>query len=124
MEKINISERFLSFDKYWQSKAVARLNTQSVKLIKLRGEFDWHYHQNEDELYLSLKGKLTVRFRNKTIELNEGEFAVIPKGTEHQIIASEEVHLMAVEPQSTLNSAPSEEEQKPALLSMSKGDKP
>lgn len=108
MEKVNISERFRTFDKYWQSKAVARLNTQSVKLIKLRGEFDWHYHQNEDELYLVLKGKLTLRFRNKTLELNEGEFSVITKGTEHQIIASDEVQLMAIEPQSTLNSTATE----------------
>ncbi|HAO19098.1 MAG: hypothetical protein BWK80_35860 [Desulfobacteraceae bacterium IS3] len=123
MEKISISENFRTFDKYWQSKVVSRLNNQSVKLVKLRGEFDWHHHQSEDELYLVLKGKLTLRFRNKTIELNEGEFSVISKGTEHQIIASDEVQLMGIEPQSTLNSTAEESKPDPAASTAAKGGK-
>lgn len=103
MEKINISEKLRSFDKYWQSKLVSDFNNQSVKLTKMKGEFDWHQHESEDELYLVLKGQLNIELDNDTVILNEGDLFIIPSNTGHRLIAAQEVHLMVVEPKSTLN---------------------
>ncbi|MGE0085717.1 MAG: cupin domain-containing protein [Desulfococcaceae bacterium] len=103
MEKINISEKLRSFDKYWQSKLVSDFNNQSVKLTKMKGEFDWHQHESEDELYLVLKGQLNIEFQNETVILNEGDLFIIPSGTGHRLIAAQDVHLLIVEPKSTLN---------------------
>ncbi len=103
MEKINISEKLRSFDKYWQSKLVSDFNNQSVKLTKMKGEFDWHQHETEDELYLVLKGQLTIEFQNETVILNDGDLFIIPSGTGHRLVAAQDVHLLVVEPKSTLN---------------------
>ncbi len=104
MEKVSISEKLLVFDKYWQSKNVGEYNNQYVKLAKLKGEFGWHHHKEEDEFYLILRGKMIIRLGNKRdITLNEGEFFIVPAGTEHNIIAEEEAQVLMFEAKSTLN---------------------
>lgn len=103
MDKINISEKFKLFSDYFNPRIVADLNGQHVKLAKLKGKFIWHSHENEDELFLVVKGKLTIEFRDNSVEINEGEFIVIPKGTEHLPLADEEVHVILFEPAATRN---------------------
>jgi len=103
MEKINLSEKFGLFNEYWQPKIVAECNGQHVKLVKFQGSFDWHQHENEDELFLVIKGAFEMQFRNKTIPLKEGELLVVPKSIEHCPIAEEEVHCLVFEPAGTLN---------------------
>jgi len=103
MEKINISEKFNLFNDYWNPRIIGELNGQEVKLVKVRGEFVWHDHKNEDELFLIIKGKLKIEFRDRIVELNEGEMIIIPHGVEHKPFAEEEVHMMLFEPKSTIN---------------------
>ena len=98
MSKINIQEKLKLFDELWTPKIVGELNGQYVKLVKVKGEFVWHDHKNEDEMFLVIKGKLIIKFRDKDIELNEGEFYIVPKGIEHKPVAEEEVHLLLFEP--------------------------
>ena len=103
MEKINIQEKLSMFHDYWNPRIVGELNGQHVKAVKLKGEFVWHQHDNEDELFLVVKGKLKMEFRDNLIEVNEGEFIVVPRGVEHRPVADEEVHLLLFEPASTVN---------------------
>ncbi len=103
MEKINVAEKLLLFHDHWNPRVVAELNGQQVKLAKLKGEFVWHKHDLEDELFFVLKGKLEIAFRDRTIHIEENEFLVVPKGVEHKPIAREEVSVMLFEPASTLN---------------------
>jgi len=103
MEKINLAQKFNLFNDYWSPKIVGELNGSYVKLAKLKGEFVWHHHENEDELFLVVKGKLLIKLRDRDIWLDEGEFVIIPKGVEHLPIADEEVHVLLLEPKSTLN---------------------
>lgn len=103
MNKINLADKFSQFDEYWSPRIVGALNGQHVKLAKVKGEFIWHHHEEEDELFLVVKGQLTLRLRNRDVILNEGEFFIVPRGVEHQPIAEEEVHLLLFEPASTLN---------------------
>ena len=103
MEKVNLQEKFRLFDEYWSPKIAGELNGQHVKLAKLKGEFVWHSHEKEDEMFLVVKGKLRIEFRDKNVELNEGEFIIIPRGIEHKPAADEEVHVMLFEPASTVN---------------------
>ena len=103
MEKINIAEKLTLFSDHWSPKVVGELNGQHVKLVKLKGEFVWHHHETEDELFLVLKGQLLIKFRDRYVVLNEGEFLIIPRGVEHQPVATEEVHVLLFEPKSTLN---------------------
>lgn len=103
MEKINVSDKLSLFSDHWNPRIVAELNGQHVKLAKLKGEFVWHKHDAEDELFYVLNGKLKIEFRDKTIELNPGEMLVVPKGVEHRPVAEKEVSLMLFEPASTLN---------------------
>lgn len=98
MEKVNLAEKFDLFNDHWSPKVIGELNGQTVKLAKIKGEFIWHDHAAEDELFLIIKGKLKIEFRDKTVELNEGEMLIIPKGVEHKPVAEEEVLLMLVEP--------------------------
>ena len=98
MEKVNLAEKFELFNDHWSPKVIGELNGQTVKLAKIKGEFIWHDHKDEDELFLIIKGKLKIEFRDKMVELNEGEMLIIPKGVEHKPIAEEEVLLMLVEP--------------------------
>lgn len=103
MDKINIAEKFSQFDTHWDPKVIGELNGQHVKIAKLKGEFVWHQHEHEDELFLVIKGQLLVKFRDKDITLNEGDMLIIPKGVEHLPMAEEEVHLLMFEPVGTLN---------------------
>lgn len=103
MEKVNITEKLGKFSEHWSPKIVGELNDSYVKLAKFRGEFVWHKHDHEDELFLVLKGKFTMRLRSGDVELREGEFFIVPKGVEHCPAAEEEVCIMLLEPKSTLN---------------------
>ena len=103
MEKVNLTEKFSLFTDFYNPKIVGELNNQHVKLAKLKGEFIWHKHDMEDELFLVIKGKLKMELRDKTIEIDEGEFIIVPHGVEHRPVADEEVHILLFEPASTLN---------------------
>jgi mannose-6-phosphate isomerase-like protein (cupin superfamily) len=103
IEKINIKEKLSLFNDYWSPKIAGELNDQHVKLVKFKGEFSWHHHDNEDEMFLVIKGKFRMDLSDKSIEINEGEFIIIPKGVEHKPVADEEVHVMLFEPSTTLN---------------------
>lgn len=103
MEKVNLAEKLASFSTYWDPKIVAELNGQQVKLAKFRGEFVWHHHENEDEMFLVVRGKFVMEFRDRSVPLGEGEFIVVPRGVEHRPVADEEVSVLLFEPASTLN---------------------
>ena len=103
MEKINLNEKFGLFSEYWSPKIVGELNGQFVKLAKLKGEFLWHHHESEDELFLVVQGQLVIELREQNITLHEGEFFIVPRGVEHRPVAAEEVHVLLFEPKSTLN---------------------
>jgi mannose-6-phosphate isomerase-like protein (cupin superfamily) len=103
MEKINLAQKLAEFDDLWSPKIVAELNGQTVKLAKLRGEFIWHHHDVEDELFLVVKGGLLIQFRDRDVWLEEGELIVVPAGVEHRPVAEEEAHVLLFEPQTTLN---------------------
>lgn len=98
MSVINIKEKFNLFSEHWTPKKIGELNGQQILLAKLKGEFIWHAHEHEDELFMIIKGSLQLEFRDKTITLNEGEIYIIPKGIEHKPIAKEEVHVLLFEP--------------------------
>lgn len=101
MEKVNIKSKFDLFQDLWNPKIVGALNGQQVKLAKVQGEFIWHDHEHEDELFFIIKGTLKIEFKDKTVELNEGEMLIVPKGVQHKPIAEEEVWLMLFEPAAT-----------------------
>lgn len=103
MDKINIKEKFNLFSDYWNPRIIGELNGQHVKLAKLKGEFVWHHHEHEDELFLVIKGRLLMKFRDKDVWLSEGEMIVVPAKVEHMPVAEEEVHVLLFEPKSTLN---------------------
>lgn len=103
MNKINIAEKFGFFNEHWSPKIVGEVNDAYVKLAKLKGEFFWHTHDNEDEMFLVVKGQLLLKFRDKDILLKEGEFMIVPRGVEHLPVAEEEVYVMLIEPKDTLN---------------------
>lgn len=103
MEKVNVAEKFTLFHEYWNPKIAGEINDSYVKLVKLKGEFVWHQHENEDEMFFVVKGKLLIKFRDKDVWLNEGEFLIVPKGVEHMPVAEEEVHVLLLEPKTTLN---------------------
>jgi mannose-6-phosphate isomerase-like protein (cupin superfamily) len=103
VDKINISEKFSLFSEQWRPKVVAQLNGQELKLVKFKGEFLWHHHQNEDELFLVWRGSFRVEFRDRTVPLGEGECIVVPRGVEHRTVADEEVEVLIFEPAATRN---------------------
>ncbi len=100
---VNLADKFSRFSEYWSPKIAAELNDNYVKLVKVKGEFVWHQHEHEDELFLVVKGRLLVKLRDRDIWLNEGELAVIPKGVEHCPVAEEEAHVLLLEPKTTVN---------------------
>ena len=116
MDKVNIQQKLSLFPDYWSPKIVGELNGQHVKLVKLKGEFVWHKHDDEDELFFVIKGNLKIEFRDKIISLNENEFLIVPKGTEHKPVAEEEVSVMLFEPASTLNTGNTENEMTKRIL--------
>jgi mannose-6-phosphate isomerase-like protein (cupin superfamily) len=103
VRKINLAEMFGRFQDHWSPKIVGEVNDSLVKLTKLKGEFVWHHHEREDELFLVVKGKLRLRLRDQDLVLGPGEFAIIPRGVEHLPVADEETHVLLFEPKSTLN---------------------
>ena len=103
VEKVNVAQKFTLFNEYWVPYIVGELNDSYVKVDKLKGEFVWHKHEAEDELFFVNKGKLLIKLRDKDVWLEEGEFIIIPKGVEHKPVANEEVHVVLIEPKSTLN---------------------
>jgi mannose-6-phosphate isomerase-like protein (cupin superfamily) len=103
MNVIDLKEKFSLFNEFWSPKIAGELNGQYVKLAKLKGEFIWHHHEHEDELFMVIKGKLTIKLKDQNIELNEGQFFIIPRGVEHLPVAEEECHVMLFEPKSALN---------------------
>jgi len=110
MEKVNLTEKFSKFSDYWSPKIAGEINDSYVKLVKLKGEFVWHHHEQEDELFLVVKGKLLIKLRDRDILLEEGEFVIIPRGVEHLPIAEEEAHVILLEPKSTLNTGNTQNE--------------
>jgi mannose-6-phosphate isomerase-like protein (cupin superfamily) len=103
LQIINLTEKFNLFGEHWHPKIAGELNDSYVKLAKLRGEFVWHQHENEDELFLVVKGTLTIKLREQDLTLRTGEFVIIPKGVEHLPVAEEEVWIMLLEPKTTSN---------------------
>jgi len=103
MEKVNLAGKFGLFQEYWSPKIAGELNDSYLKLAKLKGEFVWHHHETEDELFLVVKGRLLIKLRDRDISLDEGEFVIIPRGVEHCPVAEEEVHVLLLEPKSTVN---------------------
>ena len=103
INKVNISEKLNLFSDHWNPRIVAELNGQQVKLAKFQGEFVWHKHENEDEMFLVLEGSFKMELREKTIIINKGDFIIIPKGVEHKPSAEKEVQIMLFEPATTLN---------------------
>ncbi len=103
MEKVNLARKFSLFHEQWKPKIVGELNGQYVKLVKVQGEFLWHQHEAEDELFLVVKGRLAIHFRDRTVNLEEGEFLIVPRGVEHKPEATEEAEVLLFEPQSVLN---------------------
>ena len=100
---INLHQKFSLFNEHWHPKIVGELNDSYVKIAKVRGEFVWHHHEDEDELFLVVKGALTIRLRDQELVLHENEFAVIPRGVEHMPVAEEEVWILMLEPKTTSN---------------------
>jgi mannose-6-phosphate isomerase-like protein (cupin superfamily) len=103
MKKVNLAEKFSRFDEPWSPKIVGELNGQHVKLARLEGPFVWHHHEHEDELFLVVEGRLTIEFRDRTVELEKGEFLIVPRGVEHRPVAETEALVMLFEPAGTRN---------------------
>jgi mannose-6-phosphate isomerase-like protein (cupin superfamily) len=103
MNVVNLAEKFSLFQEYWNPRIAGEMNDSYIKLAKLKGEFVWHFHENEDELFLVIKGKLLIKLPDRELMLEEGEFAIIPKGVEHCPVAKEEVQVLLLEPKTTLN---------------------
>lgn len=110
MKTVNIAEKFTLIDKYWNPKIAGELNDSYIKLAKLKGEFVWHHHENEDEMFMVIKGVLIIKFRDRDLTVREGEFIIIPKGVEHMPVAESEVHVLLLEPKSTVNTGNVENE--------------
>jgi len=103
IDKINIADKLSSFSDHWNPRILAGLNGQHIKVVKMLGPFVWHHHEHEDEMFLVLKGVLTMEFRGKTIDVAEGEFIIVPKRVEHRPVAAREVEVLLFEPDSTRN---------------------
>jgi mannose-6-phosphate isomerase-like protein (cupin superfamily) len=110
VEKVNLEQKLSLFTAQWQPKIVGELNGQLVKLVKFKGPFVWHHHDNEDEMFYVVKGSFDMEFRDKTATINEGEFIIVPKGVEHRPNAKEEAEIMLFEPATTLNTGNVENE--------------
>ncbi|MDE2885162.1 MAG: cupin domain-containing protein [Chloroflexota bacterium] len=103
MEPIDLADQLSQFDEYWSPRIIGEVNDSYIKLAKLSGEFVWHSHEQEDELFLVVKGRLTIRFRDGDVHLDEGQMVIVPSGVEHQPVAASEAHVLIVEPRSTVN---------------------
>jgi mannose-6-phosphate isomerase-like protein (cupin superfamily) len=103
IRKVNLRDKLSLFSAHWDPKIVGELNGQHVKLVKFQGEFVWHHHEHEDELFLVVSGRFTMQFRDRNIPLEQGEFLIVPRGVEHRPVAEQEVHVLLFEPATTLN---------------------
>ncbi|HEY6502758.1 MAG TPA: cupin domain-containing protein [Chitinophagaceae bacterium] len=110
MEKVNLAEKLSSFNDYFNPRIAGELNGQQVKLVKFKGEFVWHHHEREDELFYVVKGSFDMQMRDQTITVNAGEFLIMPHGVEHRPVAKEEVEILLFEPATTLNTGNIENE--------------
>lgn len=110
MDKVNLEQKFELFNKHWTPKIIGEANGQYVKLAKAQGEMVWHKHDNEDELFLVVKGKLTIQLRERDIELEEGELFIVSKGVEHKPVADKETHFLMIEPKTTSHTGDVESE--------------
>ena len=102
-EKINVTEAFSHFEENWRPKVIATLNGQEVKVVKIKGEFPWHFHENDDEFFMVWNGRLRVEFRDRVVEMGPGECVVIPRGVEHRSCAEVETEFLIFEPANVLN---------------------
>jgi mannose-6-phosphate isomerase-like protein (cupin superfamily) len=102
-DKVNLGEKLSLFRSHWEPKIVGELNGQHVKLVKFRGPFLWHKHEDEDEMFLVIHGEFDMEFRDRTVPLREGEFLIVPRGVEHRPVAESEAHVLLFEPASTIN---------------------
>ena len=103
IDKVNLAEKFARFHAQWQPKIVGELNGQLVKLVRFQGEFVWHQHEHEDEMFLVVRGSFRMEFRDRVVELGEGEFIVVPRGVEHRPVAEREAQVLLFEPATTVN---------------------
>ncbi len=103
MEKVSLKEKFALISEHWRPKVVGELNGQEVKLVKFQGEFPWHHHENEDEMFMAINGSFRIEFRDRTVSLSPGEFIIVPRGVEHRPIAEDEVEVLLFEPADLLN---------------------
>jgi quercetin dioxygenase-like cupin family protein len=110
IEAVNLAQKLTLFQEYWSPKVVGELNENYLKVVKVKGEFVWHKHDDDDELFLVLKGRLVIQLRDQDITLDEGDFAVIPKGVEHRPVAEDEAHVLLVEPKTVVNTGDATDE--------------
>ena len=103
MSKVNLDEKFAQFSEHWQPKLAGRVNDMDVRLVKIQGDFDWHSHANEDEMFVVMKGEMRMAFRDRTEIVKAGEFIIVPRGTEHRPGADEECEIMLIEPSTVVN---------------------
>ena len=103
MEKVNLAEKLAQFKEHWNPKIVGEVNDCYVKVVKFKGEFVWHHHDHEDEMFLVVKGRFVMKLKDRDIQLEPGEFIIIPRGVEHMPVAEEEVEIVLIEPKTTLN---------------------
>ena len=103
MEKVNLAAMFARIHEHWRPRIVGQLNGQEVKLVKFQGEFVWHHHEREDELFMPIRGTMRVEFRDRVVDVSPGEFVIVPRGVEHRTAADEEVEVLLFEPASTRN---------------------
>jgi mannose-6-phosphate isomerase-like protein (cupin superfamily) len=116
MQKVNLAEKLALFNDHWHPRIVGELNGQHVKLAKILGEFIWHKHENEDELFLVVKGRFRMEFRDRHVWLEDGDILIVPRGVEHRPVAEEEAHILMFEPASTLNTGNVQNERTVAQL--------
>ncbi len=110
LKKVNLAEKFALINEHWRPKVIGELNGQEIKLVKFKGEFPWHHHAGEDEMFMAVKGSFRIEFRDKIVELNEGEFVIVPHGVEHRPVADEEVEVLLFEPANLKNTGNIEDE--------------
>lgn len=120
VQKANIAKSLSAIDEYWRPKVVAELNGQEVKVVKFQGAFPWHHHENEDEMFLALKGSFRIEFRDGSVELEEGDLIVVPRGVEHRPVAGKEVEVMLFEPAGVKNTGNIDDE----VYTAPAGDRP
>ena len=110
LEKVNIAEKFRLFEEHWSPKIAGEVNDSYVKLVKFQGDFVWHKHDAEDEMFLVVRGSIVIKLRDGDVHLGEGEFVVIPRGVEHMPVAEEEAHVILFEPKTVLNTGDAQDE--------------